>query len=390
MLLNFHRPRRSERPGYLCVVASSNQLYSGTGTALFEWILYAKDFFRFGLLMDNVVARNVEVAREFCVKNGVEFISEGAARKSGAPDPGAARIAYYLRSGKWPYVEIVSWANAATNIDVVTAAPEDMTLIYTPHTQPLWTLAENERYFLVEPVFRAVLVRSTVVLCDSPAEAASLREQVASVRAIHVPIGVDERKFALSDPGTKIPQVLLVCDFMEHRKRVDLAFSAIQRAMKKHDIDFAVAGRGSEAASLPSSIEPRTKRMGYVDERTLVSLYQQSSVFLLLSDYEAFGIPIVEALFCGTRVVINDQAEMRSLFKGLPGVYLVNNRNAAAIDTAIATALEDHTQPAEIRGAAVAEFGLKNAYGRKLDTILKNSVHQRGLASSICYEVIHS
>lgn len=357
------------KPGYLFVVCSSNQLYSGTGTALFEWIGYAKEFFRFGLLMDCAEQRNFDIGRKFCAANGVEFIPEAPAPKWGACDPGVARIAHYLRSGDWPYVEIVSWANAATNLDVVTSAPSETKLVFTPHSQPIWTLPDSERHFLVEPVLRLCLERADVVACDSPLEVARLRDKVPETRAVYLPIGVDEKKFTLSHLPKQRGQVSLICDFFERRKRADLAIAAMQRNMKTHNSTFVMAGRGSDAIAIPTSIQSRTTRMGYVSEADLIALYQKSSVFLLLSDFEAFGIPIVEALFCGTRVVINDTPEMRSLYADMPGVHLVDNRDDMAVDAAILAALEENDRSASIRDAAVAKFGLTPAFGRKLSAI---------------------
>jgi glycosyltransferase involved in cell wall biosynthesis len=359
----------AQKPGYLVVICSSNQLYSGTGTALFEWIRYAKERFHFGLLMDCDDKKNFDIGRAFCTDNGIEFFTEVPARKWGACDPGVARIAHHLRSGRWPYVEIVSWANAATNIDVVSSIPYETKLIFTPHAQPIWTLPGSDDHFLVEPVLRLCLERADLVCCDSPAEVTTLREKVPAVRAVSLPIGVDDAKYTLVPDGRRQEQVLMVCDCIEHRKRVDLAVAAVERAMRSRDLAFVMVGRGSDKVRISPEMEPRVTRLGYVNERDLISLYQNSSVFLLLSDYEAFGIPIVEALFCGSEAVINDTAEMRSLYRELPGVHLVDNRNDAVIDAAIAAALRGTASPASIRGAAVSRFAKATAFRRKLEAI---------------------
>jgi glycosyltransferase involved in cell wall biosynthesis len=358
-----------ERPGYLIVICSSNQLYSGTGTALFEWIRYAKDSFRFGLLMDCDDKRNFDLGKKFCADNGIEFFCEVPARKFGACDPGVARIAHYLKSGRWPFVEIISWANAATNVDVVTSIPPETKLIFTPHTQPVWTIPGGERHHLIEPTLRLCLDRADLVCCDSPAEVTSLLQKHSAARAICLPIGVDDRKYALSFEAGKNGQILTVCDCVEHRKRVDLAIEAVERTTRAHSVNFVLVGRGSDRVDIPENMEKLVNRLGYVNERDLVSLYQNSSVFLLLSDYEAFGIPIVEALFCGTEVVINDTPEMRSLYEGLPGVQLVDNRNNADVDAAISAALQGTATRQSISQAAIAKFSTANAFQRKLEAI---------------------
>jgi hypothetical protein len=62
------------RPTYLVVLSSSCQLYSGTGTALFDWIRYARDAFDFSMLIDVGDARNFRLAREFCARQDVRLI----------------------------------------------------------------------------------------------------------------------------------------------------------------------------------------------------------------------------------------------------------------------------------------------------------------------------
>lgn len=75
---------------YLVVLTSSNQLYSGTGTSLFEWIRYSKHRFDYTILIDNTETHNYVIARDFCREHGLGFMSSGPARRRGAADPGVA------------------------------------------------------------------------------------------------------------------------------------------------------------------------------------------------------------------------------------------------------------------------------------------------------------
>lgn len=50
-----------------------------------------------------------------------------------------------------------------------------------------------------------------------------------------------------------------------------------------------------------------------VSNEELVKLYNRASVLIRLSDYEGFGYPPLEALFCGTPVVVSDIAIFREL-----------------------------------------------------------------------------
>lgn len=45
---------------------------------------------------------------------------------------------------------------------------------------------------------------------------------------------------------------------------------------------------------------------GYISDEDLITLYKNSYSFILLSKYEGFGRPPLEALACGTRVIVSD------------------------------------------------------------------------------------
>lgn len=54
----------------------------------------------------------------------------------------------------------------------------------------------------------------------------------------------------------------------------------------------------------------------FVDRATLAAVYRRSALALLTSDREGFGLPIVEALACGTPVVASDIPVLREIGSG--------------------------------------------------------------------------
>jgi glycosyltransferase involved in cell wall biosynthesis len=76
-----------------------------------------------------------------------------------------------------------------------------------------------------------------------------------------------------------------------------------------------VGNRSDEwAARLPAEIRPSVDLLGYVSENELRWLYATSRGLVLLSEVEAFGLPILEAMARGTPVFLADLETTRSLF----------------------------------------------------------------------------
>ncbi len=359
---------RMKKIPYLVVLASSSQLYSGTGVAIFEWIRFAREEFDFAICIDNAVPLNYKIARDFCQAEGLRFLPSGPKPWPGGADPGNAMAPIYVGSGRWKLVEFVSWANTTVNLDILDARPAGVKLVYTPHTQPAWTMPNADKYWGLEPGFDRMLRECDLICCDSPAEIATVQRRVPDARASFIPIGIDAKRFQVGNQPRE-PFILVVADFNEVRKRTDLSLAAIHRLLARNSEYRAVlAGRNSDLVKVPGDIAERIERCGFISEAKLLSLYQECSAFLLLSDYEAFGIPIVEALCCGAPVVTTKTSEATSLFEGLPGCYLINNSDDRAVDFAIDKAITCDARE-EISAAASARFSHEVASKLKLEAI---------------------
>ena len=297
---------RNRRIPYLVILTSASQLYSGVGTALFEWIRYAKSSFDFAICIDNGIALNHGIARDFCSAEGLQFLPSAPAARPGAADTGVADAQLHAASGRWPVVEVISWASSATNLDVVDALCPESKLIFTPHTQPTWTIPGGVgRFWLIEPVFDRVLARSNLVCCVSPAEVETVQQRVPNCPAAYVPNGVDTGRFCPAAVGRE-RQILMIADFSEFRKRADLNLSAMARlAQRNPGFRAVIGGPGSDKVQAPPELAGKLDCLGYVPPALLLSLYRSSAVFLVLSDYEAFCVPIAESLACGTPAVTN-------------------------------------------------------------------------------------
>jgi len=84
--------------------------------------------------------------------------------------------------------------------------------------------------------------------------------------------------------------------------------------------DLVVAGRLPQESNefFPSphqwiehlGLAQRVKLIGWVDEDDKPALYAGADVFVFPSDYEGFGLPVLEAISCGTPAVVTDAGSL--------------------------------------------------------------------------------
>ncbi len=72
------------------------------------------------------------------------------------------------------------------------------------------------------------------------------------------------------------------------------------------DIRYPEAFRRAEALGVQNAIS----WLGYVSEEQLVAEYQHADVLVLPSLYEGFGLPVIEAMACGTPVICSNKGSL--------------------------------------------------------------------------------
>ena len=82
--------------------------------------------------------------------------------------------------------------------------------------------------------------------------------------------------------------------------------------------DNSISEKISEMNSrFPNSIE----FTGFVENEKLLLLLTQAKFLVQPSLYEGFGIPPLQALFCGTKAVISDIPVFKEIYDGFPVVF---------------------------------------------------------------------
>jgi glycosyltransferase involved in cell wall biosynthesis len=146
-------------------------------------------------------------------------------------------------------------------------------------------------------------------------------------RLVHAPLGVS-REFTAGSLESEEPpadRFLLHVGSCIRRKRIDVLLQVFAE-VRTHYPDLKLVKVGGpwqpehkeliDRLGLTASIQ---QYIG-VDRATIARLYRQAALVLMPSEAEGFGLPVIEALACGSRVVASDLAVLREV-GGRAAVY---------------------------------------------------------------------
>ena len=118
------------------------------------------------------------------------------------------------------------------------------------------------------------------------------------------------------------------------------------------DLDLVLAG-GEGWGDRPDLADPRIRQLGYVPDDELPRLYRGAAVYCYPSLLEGFGMPIVEAMACGTPVVASSH----------PSLDEACGDAAVRVDPLDPEAIADGVRTALARRAELVPLGLAHAAG---------------------------
>jgi glycosyltransferase involved in cell wall biosynthesis len=177
------------------------------------------------------------------------------------------------------------------------------------------------------------LRRARHVLADSKSTRADLIDlmQIPAERITVIGAGVEERFHPVSDPVTlaqvcaryQLPErFVLSVSTLEPRKNFTGLIAAFDRLTATtspgpiSDLHLVIAGGKGWlyddifTAAEESPVRDRIHFPGFVADEDLPALYSLAALFAFPTHYEGFGIPVLEAMACGTPVVCADNSSL--------------------------------------------------------------------------------
>lgn len=147
-------------------------------------------------------------------------------------------------------------------------------------------------------------------------------------RAIVTPLAVDRAIYYLPDETrSDLEDMVLFVGQRGGYKRFDLAISAV--ALTKQSLAIVGAPLSSEELQLlNSSLGDRWRFLGRLSDAELRVAYASSFAFVYSSDYEGFGLPILEAQACGCPVVLAKRSSFPEV--GREAALYANEQNGEA------------------------------------------------------------
>lgn len=216
--------------------------------------------------------------------------------------------------------------------------------LYVRRANAVIAVSESTKRDLIRVYGVADSKISVVYEAASPAFRPAAPEQIAETKA----------RYGLPD------RYLLTLGTIEPRKNLIRLVSALQ-ALRRKDRELSLVIVGSTGwlyqdffEQLEKLDDPRAVLLsGYVPDADLPAVISGAAALVLASLYEGFGLPIVEAMACGTPVICSNTSSLPEL--GGNAAKYFDPQDTQNMTDVIASVLEDADLRAEMRQRGLAQ-----------------------------------
>jgi alpha-1,3-mannosyltransferase len=211
------------------------------------------------------------------------------------------------------------------------------------------------KHALFKTIYEKTFLRNSLlhykrVLADSVGDEAYFRQY--SDRVVLCNVGVDVEKFSLSvTRQRKSPDRWIYWGRLSKNKRVDLAIDYVAMAHSMgYPVDLMVCGRDFDG--LLDGLKNKVNALGlngyvtfepFLDDNALLKELSERGVYITATEYEGFGISIVEAMAAGLIVLCRNITPLNSFINADESGFFLNFDGEHADQNALRTLLTlDH------------------------------------------------
>jgi glycosyltransferase involved in cell wall biosynthesis len=171
---------------------------------------------------------------------------------------------------------------------------------------------------------------------------------------------VDWARYTRGDASPRIKSlsekqyILSVSHQYAHKNTVTIIDAFALLAADFPDLHLILVGRESQnvgdriGAIDNGSVRDRIVSTGFIADADLGRLYEQCQLFVLASEYEGFGMPVVEAMGFGVPVIVTDGSSLPEVTLG-KAHYVASRSSAAVWADAIGQQLRSHRDEANLQ-----------------------------------------
>jgi alpha-1,3-rhamnosyl/mannosyltransferase len=216
---------------------------------------------------------------------------------------------------------------------------------------------EQSRHFLAASEFTQ---REMVRVLGVPAEKITVTNQAAREPFITMGQALQRGEPAAPLPGAP-ERFFLFVGTLEPRKNVEGlldAYAALPDEIRRRHALVIAGAWGWKAERIREQLDARSlsgqvRLIGYLHDPALAALYARCTALVWPTWYEGFGLPPLEALACGARVIVSNVASLPEVV-GDAGV-LLDPHDVAAWTAAMRAAADDDAGGAAVRDWSIAQ-----------------------------------
>ncbi|MBQ9538183.1 MAG: glycosyltransferase family 4 protein [Treponema sp.] len=151
-------------------------------------------------------------------------------------------------------------------------------------------------------------------------------------------------------------------------RRKNLKWIAEHAALYPEEL-FAVSGKALSSVVAPELEKMRTLpnviMTGYLDDGEVKALLSRCKAFVLPSYFEGFGLPPLEALSCGTQIIVSDRTSLPEIY-GKAAHYIDPDKPDVNLDKLLAEPVADPSPVLEKYDLSKTAERIYNLIDRKL------------------------